>query len=211
MTLRLVFPLMKSEKSRLMFGAFPIHQNAAWAIIVHPSYFFQRQLSFVLSHQWDWLICIGILFERFPFMAVFFTQVLREGHIAKWTESWHSWALKDREKWTASYLYQNEKKCLRRDVEMLCCYEMKDLWLQFLEATFLCTRSPWYTHDAGVVGAHWYRCSPFVCCRSSWKCGMDLYIKLRSVGSCKTSKIWEKRFMQKVHMLCMCNPGFKLI
>ena len=72
MTLRLVFPLMKSEKSRLMFGAFPIHQNAAWAIIVHPSYFFQRQLSFVLSHQWDWLICIGILFERFPFMAVFF-------------------------------------------------------------------------------------------------------------------------------------------
>ena len=96
-----------------------IHQNAAWAIIVHPSYFFQRQLSFVLSHQWDWLICIGILFERFPFMAVFFTQVLREGHIAKWTESWHSWALKDREKWTASYLYQNEKNACG---EMSRCY-----------------------------------------------------------------------------------------
>ena len=91
------------------------------------------------------------------------------------------------------------KKCLRRDVEMLCCYEMKDLWLQFLEATFLCTRSPWYTHNAGVVGAHWYRCSPFVCCRSSWKCGMDLYIKLRSVGSCKTSKIWEEVYAKSSH------------
>ncbi len=120
-----------------------------------------------------------LIYIYYIFMAVWM-QVLNDGHIVKWTESWHSSVLKDN---VAIRLFKGEVKCwqLHQHQQATRMKNKKDcveMWIErsltsTLRSNFFWTGSR-YSH-AGVLGAHGYLCSPFVSCRAfvesvEWTC-----------------------------------------